>query len=192
MMGSLTWQWSHIVAPSGGVSILPRERRRNIRPPVNYPAGRQPFSIVAADFNHDGNLDLAVANSHNNYVSVLLGKGDGTFQAATHSPPLPQPATFVTTGDFTGDGKADLVAIGSNVISVLLGNGDGSFRNAVTTQPSFAVESLGAGDFNGDGKLDLATAGTFGASSSVNILLGNGDGTFQYGAVIPAGKSPSR
>ena len=67
----------------------------------------------------------------------------------------------------------------------MLGNGDGTFQDAINTEPLFAVQALGVGDFNGDGALDLATAGTTGASSAVNILLGNGDGTFTVGASYP-------
>ena len=148
------------------------------------------YSVVAVDFNRDGNLDLAVANSLSSYASILLGNGDGTFRAGPQSPPLQAAATFVATGDFNGDGKADLVTIGSGYISVLLGNGNGTFQDAVVTQPSFAIQVIGVGDFNHDGKLDLVTAGTFGASSSVNILLGNGNGTFKDGASYPGETSP--
>jgi hypothetical protein len=176
--------------PSGGVSVLLGKGDGTFRPAVNYLAGVSPVSVVAADFNHDGNLDLAVANSLSNYVSILLGNGDGTFRAGPQNPPISTAAAFVTVGDFNGDGRPDLVTLGSNVINVMLGNGDGTFLNAVTTQPSFFVQTIGVGDFNRDGKLDLATAGTFGSSSSVNILLGNGDGTFQYGASYPGGIVP--
>jgi len=173
-----------------GVSILLGNGDGTFQRAVTYAAGDQPFSVVAVDLNHDGNLDLAVANSLSTYLSILLGNGDGTFRPATQSPALINEATFVTTGDFNGDGNPDLVALGYNIISVLLGNGDGTFQNPIATQPSFSVESMGAGDFNHDGKLDLATAGTFGSVSSVNILLGNGDGTFRYGASYAGETAP--
>jgi hypothetical protein len=185
---------SYCCGPTG-VSILLGRGDGTFEPSITYPAGDQPFSVVAADFNHDGNLDLAVANSLSNYVSILLGNGDGTFRPGPQNPPLVQPAVFVAVGDFNADGIPDLVTIEDNgychCISVLLGNGDGTFQDAIVTQPSFVVQAIGIGDFNHDGKLDLATAGTFGFSSSVNILLGNGDGTFQYGASYPGGTLPA-
>jgi len=177
-----------------GVVILLGNGDGTFRPPVSYAAGDAPISIVAADFNYDGNLDLAVANSLSTYVSILLGNGDGTFQPATQSPPVDYPG-FVAVGDFNGDGILDLLAVSYDnpckCISVLFGNGDGTFQNAVITQPLFAVQTVGVGDFNGDGKLDVVTSGQFGFGTTVNILLGNGDGTFTVGASYTGDISPA-
>jgi large repetitive protein len=157
----------------------------------SYTVGLGATSLAAADFNHDGNLDLAVANEESGYVSILLGNGDGTFQAGPQSPAVPAPAAFITVGDFNGDGNLDLVTVSYDnpckCISVLLGNGDGTFQNAVNTEPPFEVESIGLGDFNGDGNLDVVTAGDF----TINVLLGNGNGTFDYGASYPSLESPA-
>lgn len=176
--------------PGGGVSILLGRGDGTFEPGVYYAAGDQPFSIVAVDLNHDGNLDLAVANSLSSYVSILLGNGDGTFRAGPQNPALPAAATLVCAGDFNGKGVPSLVTLGNNIVSVLLGNGDGTFQNAIVTQLPFSATALGIGDFDGDGKLDLATAGSFGFSGNVNILLGNGDGTFRDGAHYPGGNVP--
>ena len=157
--------------------------------PSSYSVGINPNSVAVGDFNGDGKLDLAVANSFDNFVSVLLGKGDGTFQAAvnygTGSGPL-----SVAVGDFNGDGKLDLVVTNAfdNNVSVLLGNGDGTFQAAVNYGAGSAPNSVAVGDFNGDGKLDLAVANN--GSNNLSVLLGNGDGTFQAAVNYSAGKGP--
>lgn len=176
--------------PGGGVSILLGNGDGTFRPAVNYAAGDEPWSVVAVDLNHDGNLDLVVANSLSTRLTILIGNGDGTFRHGPQSPELAAPQNFVASGDFNGDGKPDIAALSLNnpckCISILLGNGDGTFQDPIVTQPPFDVESIGLGDFNGDGKLDIATAGDF----TVNILLGNGDGTFEYGASYPSPETP--
>jgi hypothetical protein len=77
-----------------------------------------------ADFNHDGVLDLVTANLHS--VSVLLGNGDGTFQAPVYYPAGGK-SRSVVVGDVNGDGNADLIVTDLSGVSVLLGNGDGTF-----------------------------------------------------------------
>lgn len=139
-------------------------------------------SMIAADFNGDGKLDLAVVGDYVNSggVTVLLGKGDGTFTAKPNFAPN---ADFgvIATGDFNGDGIPDLVGLGyfDNRATVLLGNGDGTFT-ATATPPatdSFARSAVVA-DLNADGKLDLAV----GYNGGVTVYLGKGDGTFQSGS----------
>jgi len=142
-----------------------------------YP-GIFPSPVTVGDFNRDGKLDLAVGNTSPNSVSVLLGNGDGTFQAAVNYGTGSGPMT-VAVGDFNGDGKLDLVTANSssNNVSVLLGNGDGTFQAAVNYGSVPEPFAIATGDFNHDGKLDLAVTSDIGGS--VSVLLGKGDGTFQ-------------
>ena len=91
----------------------------------------QPESIAVGDFNIDGHPDLVTPNAFGDNVSVLLGNGDGTFQATRFFAAGTFPWS-VAVGDFNGDKKPDLVVANgnSNNVSVLLGNGDGTFQNA--------------------------------------------------------------
>jgi len=119
----------------------------------------------AADFNGDGVPDLAVSNSGchlstpSKTVSVLLGNGDGTFQAAVDYP-AGCDSTSVTAADLNGDGSLDLAFAnqGGSGVSVLLGNGDGTFQASLTFGVGIAPRSVAVGDFNADGKPDLAVA----------------------------------
>ena len=188
---------------SGTVSILFGNGDGTFQPAVSYPAGPLPDFVAVGDFTGNGHLDLAVANgapsgpvAPNGTVSILLGNGDGTFQPAVPYPVEGNDPDSIVVADFTGDGKLDL-AVGNyfGSVSVLLGNGDGTFRAGHTYSPDksrsgFELEtgSLAVGDFNGDGKLDLASFfyNPFG-ESTVNILLGDGDGTFQPAGIFPVG-----
>ena len=160
-----------------------------LSPPSSYTAGSGPDTVAVGDFNGDGKLDLAVANNVSNNVSVLLGKGDGTFHAAVNYGAGTNP-TSVAVGDFNGDRKLDLAVANwnGNDVSILLGNGDGTFQPAVNYNVTFGPQSVAVGDFNGDGKLDLAVANYFG--EALSILLGNGDGTFQAHVNYQAGSGP--
>ena len=100
---------------------------------MNFQAGEFPESAATGDFNADGYLDVAVANSGSNDVSILIGIGDGTFQKIGDDAVLGSPRS-IAVGDFNKDSHLDLVTanFSSDNISVLLGNGDGTFLPATT------------------------------------------------------------
>jgi hypothetical protein len=166
------------------------------------------FSVAVADVNGDGKPDLLVANLYND-MAVLLGNGDGTFQPAVVYNPGGFDASSIVAHDVNGDGKPDLLVANwfvnnqnskaDGVVGVLLGNGDGTFQPAVTydsggLQPS----SIAVADVNGDGKPDLVVGNCSFSGGSINcttgngavdVLLANGDGTFQPAATYSSGGS---
>ncbi len=128
--------------------------------------------------NGDGKLDLATSNRISNSLSVLLGNGDGTFQAQ-QTITTDQFPYLEIIGDVNSDGIPDLLTDAINGryrVSVLLGNGDGTFQ---AQQPIATGLSVTLGDVNGDGKPDLIVADEVQHTGTITVLLGNGDGTFQ-------------
>jgi len=158
--------------------------------PMGFAVGDAPLSLATGDFNGDGNLDVAVPNNGTGNISILLGNGLGSFPAG---PPYPTYAAGtgpydITVGDFNRDGKLDLAVTNqlTNNVSVLLGNGNGTF--GVQTPYSVGVQPRGiaSADVNGDGALDLIVTKN---SGGVDVLVGNGSGSFASPVSINMGSS---
>lgn len=95
--------------------------------------GSRPTGVATADFNHDGKQDIAVTNSNDNTVMILLGDGSGGFAAAPGSPITVGNFPYaVLAKDFDNDGKMDLAVVnaGAGNVTILLGNGAGGFAPA--------------------------------------------------------------
>ncbi len=173
----------------GGLSLLLGNGNGGFAAPVAFGAGLSPYSMAVADFNGDGILDLATvsASIESSSVSVLLGKGNGSFAAPVNYPTGSGPVKVIAE-DFNHDGKIDLAVSASNGVSILLGNGDGTFQSYASYPSTGYTSALIAADFYGRGALDLAVVGA--VSDYVYLLAGDGEGHFALPATYYAGIGP--
>jgi FG-GAP-like repeat/Abnormal spindle-like microcephaly-assoc'd, ASPM-SPD-2-Hydin len=145
--------------------------------------GTGPLQLAAGDFNGDGKLDLAVSNYSGGTVSILLGNGDGTFQAQAPLTTISEPFG-IAMGDLNGDGIPDLVVgneSSSGGLNIFLGEGSGGFTPGVALSGGFCLLEPVLADVNRDGNLDIVVGNSCG--TGIEVYLGNGDGTFS--AAIP-------
>ncbi len=149
-------------------------------PPTSQP-------VIVADFNHDGIPDALVLSTTTPTATIAFGSVPyGTFAAGSKGVTFPAACTTLPTGsvavgDFNGDGFPDIAYFCASGSGTMLGNGDGTFGAATTLAGAGAGLAV-VGDFNKDGKLDIAilvTTGVSAPSQAIQLLAGNGDGTFQ-------------
>jgi len=169
-----------VVVNGSGATVLLGNGDGTLNSPASYGSSSFAKSVAVGDFDGDSKIDLAVSSygfGPNGVVSIMLGKGDGTFFPSVNYATGFSPFSLVK-GDFNGDSKLDLATANIQVdtISILLGNGDGTFAAPVNYAAGDLLYELSTGDFNSDGKTDLVSAGN---PSGLIILKGNGDGTFQ-------------
>ncbi len=146
-------------------------------PGFRFAAENAPASVAVGDVNRDSQLDVVVANSGANSVSVLLGQGGGSFFGAQHFGVGDTPVG-IALGDWNGDGNLDIATANnrSDNMSVLLGNGKGSFDAPIDYAIGMRPSAIVAADLNGDRKLDLAVAAEL--SDFVSVFLNDGAGGF--------------
>ncbi|HEV2615050.1 MAG TPA: FG-GAP-like repeat-containing protein [Candidatus Acidoferrales bacterium] len=159
--------------------------------------GLRPSAIVTADFNNDGQADLAITNQSANTASIFLGNGTATFISEATIPTGALPVA-IAAGQFNLDTNTNIglaiVNQTDNTISNFLGNGDGTFTangtsalNGTSTTGNKPV-AITAGDFNVDGRTDLAISDE--QADTIDVLIGNGDGTFASPLNLPTGAGP--
>ena len=175
-----------------GLAFLAGKGDGSFDPPTYFPttiAGAS-ISALAAEFDHDRNLDLFVGG--NGSSEVISGDGTGKFQNGQVENVF---GFGVAVGDFNHDGNLDVATTqaypyyNSNGVSILLGNGDGTFRSAQAYSGIEEPTAIASGDFNGDKKFDLAVTDYL--FDTIVILQGNGDGTFTNIGQWFAGFNPS-
>ena len=128
-------------------------------------------SLLAGDFNGDGNTDLFETGFQLTAPAVLYGESSGSFT----NPASAGGGQLVA--DVNNDGRADLILANSSGISVQLGQANSSFlTQTMPPRVSSFAAPVAVGDLNGDGKPDLIVS----TESGLDIYLGNGDGTFTF------------
>lgn len=154
-----------------------------------YPVGERPEQICAADFDADGHLDLATANSLSNTISILFNNGDGTYADHVQYPAGVYPYS-VTPIDLDGDGDLDLaVTNGSERVELLLNYGNGVFIPWTNYPVGNVPYTCCAADLDADGDLDLAVNDIF--DNDICVLLNQGNGTMAPGVFYDVGVSPA-
>ncbi len=181
------------------------------------PPGNPPQVIYIGDATGSGKLDLVTMTTTFSIVGgtgvtayqmqLYLGHGDGSFGSALTPPVadnLNPPYSGTATGqvalvDMNGDGKPDLVTLGTtndgnySELAIAIGNGDGTFQTPTIIdfgEGSSLGFGLAVADFNGDGKPDVAVTG-FDPALDTGIFLGNGNGTVQTSTTSSGGLAPA-
>ncbi|HET9282329.1 MAG TPA: FG-GAP-like repeat-containing protein [Candidatus Angelobacter sp.] len=149
-------------------------------------------TLAAGDINGDGKLDLVVADNDFPHALLMIGKGDGTFQAPVSIGTVNSPLS-VALADLNADGHLDVVLSDSQNMSVavLLGNGDGTFQPQKEYTTNGNAVAIVIADFNGDDHPDIAVANegpVGGAGGGAAVLLNNGNGTFTAPAIYSPGQ----
>lgn len=123
--------------------------------------------------------------------STVLASGQRFVRAPIYS--AGNASLSIATGDFNGDGNADLAFLSNTakgVINIRLGTGSGKFNTGQQITLGYQATSIVAGDWDNDGVLDLAVSANGNSLSTVAILLGNGDGTFLLTGSFDTGARP--
>lgn len=145
----------------------------------NMPSSSQPSTNEGADFNGDGEIDIAIGSGAGRFISVFMGSGDGTFgsENPVEAGPTGAWVRSICVADADGDGFDDMISTtrDHDKVAVILNNGNGTFGTPTHFEANGDSETTcAAADVNGDGITDFFI-GSF-SSSSISLMLGDGDG----------------
>lgn len=172
------------------IAVLLGNGNGTFQPPTFYTVGtatNAPTSLTTGDFNHDGNLDVAVANTGDNTISILTGNGSGSLAVAGSAITVGRGPEAIRAADFNGDAYSDLTVANyhDGTISILLNNQNGTFSASIITAGT-GPQALA---ITGSGSSQLLAVANFG-SNNISVLKNNGMGTFTAQASVNAGNGP--
>jgi hypothetical protein len=176
-----------VADPDGTADVYLGIGNGTFQTPLYYPAGPNPLLVATGDFNGDGKPDVVVVNylpalpglTDSEQVRVLLGKGDGSLEAALPPITISGAPASIALADFNGDGRLDVAIVQSetNTASILLGKGDGTFASPLTFALGGTPAQVQAADMDGDGRPDLVVMFAS-AAPAFAVFRGLGDGAF--------------
>ncbi len=157
-----------------------------LHPPPPVVGDFKPNTLLAGDWNKDGNQDFAAANSFDHSISIFAGDGAGRFRLLSVAP-APRRPIGLLAGDWNEDGHTDLAVTSYNEagVGLLLGNGAGAFRTGGFVTSGHSPQAAISGDWDSDGRLDLAISNR--NDHTVSIALGEANGRFNRESVAEAG-----
>ncbi|MFC5863369.1 Ig-like domain repeat protein [Acidicapsa dinghuensis] len=179
-------------AKSGSVSVFLSDANGVYTLAHNYAVGAGPVSVQLMDVDGDGIPDIVALNRLDKTITLLSGKGDGSFEQGS-SLSLSESPVAAVVGDFNGDGKLDLAVVGDcgaksctqpGTVEVLFGQAGGGFHSGAVYSVGYEPVAIAAGDVNGDKMTDLVVANRCGADASCNsggtatVLMASASGQF--------------
>ena len=176
------------------IAVLLGNGNGTFQPPTLYTVGtavNTPTSLTTGDFNHDGNLDVAVANRIDDTVSILIGNGTGSLTPLGAPIPVGHTPEAIRAGDFNNDGYSDLAVAnyGDGTVTTLLNNENGTFAKTPIPVGNIAASGPQALAINGSGSSLLLAVANYN-DNTVSVLQSNGNGTFGAQEIVNVGKGP--